>query len=40
MMLDRRVVMVAWMAVLALSLVVSIGLPATFALLSELIWWR
>jgi len=29
-----------WIVVLAAGLVVTIGLPAAFTLLTDLIWWR
>ena len=37
---ERRLLMIAWIVALALGLVVTIGAPAAFTLLLDLIWWR
>jgi len=38
--IERRWLMTAWMVALAVGLVVTIGAPAAFTLLLDLIWWR
>jgi hypothetical protein len=37
---DRRLLMAAWMLALAAGLVLSVGLPAAFTLLLDVIWWK
>lgn len=37
---DKRLLMVAWILALVAGLVFTVGLPAAFTMLLDLVWWR
>jgi hypothetical protein len=40
MVINRRVLLMVWIVALAAGLLVTIGLPAAFTLLTDFMWWR